>query len=68
MTRQEIAAVLIDELGRRVGPGEIGRIARGGHVPLGYYKDPVKTAAMFVEVDGERPSSRVRPEVLRLEL
>jgi 3-oxocholest-4-en-26-oate---CoA ligase len=48
------STIVIDEQGRRVGPGEIGRIARGGHVPLGYYKDPVKTAAMFVQVDGER--------------
>src|SRR6266567_4409251 len=44
--------VVIDDDGRRVGPGETGRLARGGHVPLGYYKDPVKTAAMFAEVDG----------------
>jgi acyl-CoA synthetase (AMP-forming)/AMP-acid ligase II len=48
------STIVIDDDGRRVGPGEIGRIARGGHVPLGYYKDPVKTAAMFVAVDGER--------------
>jgi 3-oxocholest-4-en-26-oate---CoA ligase len=48
------STIVIDEEGKRVGPGEIGRIARGGHVPLGYYKDPVKTAAMFAEVDGER--------------
>jgi 3-oxocholest-4-en-26-oate---CoA ligase len=46
--------IVIDDNGRPVGPGEIGRIGRGGHVPLGYYKDPVKTAAMFVEVDGTR--------------
>ena len=46
--------IVIDDNGRPVGPGEIGRIGRGGHVPLGYYKDPVKTAAMFVEVDGAR--------------
>jgi 3-oxocholest-4-en-26-oate---CoA ligase len=48
------STIVIDEDGKRVGPGQIGRIARGGHVPLGYYKDPVKTAAMFAEVDGER--------------
>ncbi|HEX7992803.1 MAG TPA: acyl-CoA synthetase [Streptosporangiaceae bacterium] len=48
------STIVIDDDGRKVGAGEIGRIARGGHVPLGYYKDPVKTAAMFVEVDGER--------------
>jgi 3-oxocholest-4-en-26-oate---CoA ligase len=46
--------VVIDEHGQRVGPGQTGRLARGGNVPLGYYKDPVKTAAMFAEVDGER--------------
>jgi 3-oxocholest-4-en-26-oate---CoA ligase len=46
--------IVIDDNGRPVGPGEIGRIGRGGHVPLGYYKDPVKTAEMFVEVDGVR--------------
>ncbi len=23
-------------------------------MPLGYYKDPVRTAAMFAEVDGRR--------------
>jgi 3-oxocholest-4-en-26-oate---CoA ligase len=48
------STIVIDDDGRPVGPGEIGRIGRGGHIPLGYYKDPVKTAAMFVEVDGER--------------
>jgi 3-oxocholest-4-en-26-oate---CoA ligase len=46
--------IVIGDDGRPVGPGEIGRLARGGHVPLGYYKDPVKTAAMFVQVDGRR--------------
>ena len=45
---------MIDENNRPVGPGGIGRIARGGHIPLGYYKDPVKTAALFAEVDGVR--------------
>ncbi|HEY6798273.1 MAG TPA: acyl-CoA synthetase [Kineosporiaceae bacterium] len=46
--------VVLDENDRPVQPGEIGRLARGGYVPIGYYKDPVKTAAMFVEVDGTR--------------
>ena len=32
----------------------IGRLARGGYIPLGYYKDPEKTARLFVEVDGKR--------------
>ncbi len=46
--------IVIDDDNRRVAPGEIGRLARGGHVPIGYYKDPEKTASIFVEVDGER--------------
>ena len=48
------STIVIDEHNRPVAPGEVGRIARGGHVPLGYYKDPVKTAALFAEVDGAR--------------
>jgi acyl-CoA synthetase (AMP-forming)/AMP-acid ligase II len=32
----------------------VGRVAVSGAVPLGYYKDPEKTAATFVVVDGER--------------
>jgi acyl-CoA synthetase (AMP-forming)/AMP-acid ligase II len=48
------STIVIDEHNRPVGPGEIGRIARGGHIPLGYFKDPVKTAALFAEVDGAR--------------
>jgi 3-oxocholest-4-en-26-oate---CoA ligase len=46
--------IVLDESGRRAGPGQTGRLARGGYIPLGYYNDPVKTAAMFTEVDGER--------------
>jgi acyl-CoA synthetase (AMP-forming)/AMP-acid ligase II len=46
--------IVLDSRDRPVGPGQVGRIARGGHVPLGYYKDPVKTAKMFAEVDGRR--------------
>ena len=36
------------------GSGEPGFIARGGAVPLGYYKDPEKTAKTYWEVDGVR--------------
>ena len=48
-------AVLDDDL-RPVPPGsgQVGRLARRGHVPLGYHKDEVKTAATFVTVDGVR--------------
>ena len=30
------------------GTGVVGRLARGGNIPLGYYNDPEKTAATFV--------------------
>jgi acyl-CoA synthetase (AMP-forming)/AMP-acid ligase II len=36
------------------GSGETGMLAQRGHIPLGYYNDPEKTAKTFVEVDGER--------------
>ena len=49
----ESTMVLDDDL-NPVAPGEMGRIARSGHLPLGYYKDPEKTAATFVEKDGKR--------------
>jgi 3-oxocholest-4-en-26-oate---CoA ligase len=48
------STIVIDEHNRQVGRGQVGRIARGGHIPLGYYKDQVKTAALFAEVDGVR--------------
>ncbi|MDQ1706216.1 MAG: 3-oxocholest-4-en-26-oate---CoA ligase [Frankiaceae bacterium] len=49
------SAVLGDDLKPIVpGSGDIGRLAQRGHVPLGYYKDPEKTAASFVTIDGER--------------
>ncbi|MEU9883271.1 acyl-CoA synthetase [Streptomyces phaeochromogenes] len=34
--------------------GEVGRVAQRGHVPLGYYNDPKKTAETFFEKDGAR--------------
>ncbi|MGW0732037.1 acyl-CoA synthetase [Streptomyces sp. NPDC002851] len=37
-----------------VAVGEPGRLAQRGHVPLGYYNDPAKTAETFFEQDGER--------------
>lgn len=46
--------IVIDEANQPVGPGVVGRIARGGHIPLGYYKDEAKTKALFTEVDGKR--------------
>jgi acyl-CoA synthetase (AMP-forming)/AMP-acid ligase II len=45
--------VLGDDL-RPAPPGVVGRIARSGPIPLGYYKDAEKTAATFPVVDGVR--------------
>ena len=52
---RDITTVLDDDL-RQVAPGSgvVGRLATRGHVPLGYYNDPVKTASTFVELDGVR--------------
>jgi acyl-CoA synthetase (AMP-forming)/AMP-acid ligase II len=36
--------------------GAVGRLGRGGNVPVGYYKDPEKSANTFFEVDGLRYS------------
>jgi acyl-CoA synthetase (AMP-forming)/AMP-acid ligase II len=48
--------IVIDDEGRVAAPGVVGRLARGGHIPLGYYKDPVKSATLLTEVDGVRYS------------
>jgi acyl-CoA synthetase (AMP-forming)/AMP-acid ligase II len=41
---------VLDEDLRRIEPGsgKIGKLARTGNLPIGYYKDPEKTAATFV--------------------
>jgi len=51
-------AVVITEDGREVAPGsgEAGLVAVRGPMPLGYYKDPQKTAQTFRVVNGERMS------------
>jgi len=48
--------VLADDLRSVLPPGspETGWLARTGHVPLGYYKDPAKTAKTFPVIDGVR--------------
>ncbi|MFN8016693.1 MAG: acyl-CoA synthetase [Acidimicrobiales bacterium] len=50
-------AVVLDEELRPLPPGtgEVGKLARGGNIPIGYYKDPKKTAETFVTApDGTR--------------
>lgn len=45
--------------------GAVGRLGRCGNVPLGYYKDPEKSAATFLVIDGVRysvPGDRARIE------
>jgi acyl-CoA synthetase (AMP-forming)/AMP-acid ligase II len=51
-------ACVIDDEGRPLAPGSgvAGRLAVRGHIPLGYYKDPVKTAATFPVIGGVRHS------------
>ncbi|MBW2400732.1 MAG: AMP-binding protein, partial [Deltaproteobacteria bacterium] len=38
---------------RRAQLGEMGIFARSGHLPLGYYGDPEKTARTMIQVDGK---------------
>ena len=49
---------LFDENDQEITPGsdKVGRVAAGGLVPLGYFKDPEKSAATFREIDGVRYS------------
>ena len=43
---------LIDDEGRIVNvPGAEGTLARTGYLPVGYYGDPVKTAATFIRIE-----------------
>jgi acyl-CoA synthetase (AMP-forming)/AMP-acid ligase II len=51
----DTTAVLDDDL-QPVAPGsgDVGRLARRGRIPLGYYNDAEKTAATFIEKDGVR--------------
>jgi len=48
--------VVLDEHGDAVQPGSgvVGHLARGGYVPIGYYKDEAKTKSIFVEHAGRR--------------
>ncbi|HXQ44706.1 MAG TPA: acyl-CoA synthetase [Acidimicrobiales bacterium] len=36
------------------GSGVVGKIARSGNIPVGYYNDPKKTAEVFITVKGKR--------------
>lgn len=49
---------VLDADGNEVEPGSgvIGKVARTGHIPLGYYKDEAKTAETFRTYNGKRYS------------
>jgi acyl-CoA synthetase (AMP-forming)/AMP-acid ligase II len=51
----ESTTVLDDDL-RPVKPGSgaMGKLARRGRLPIGYYNDPEKTAKTFLTIDGQR--------------
>jgi acyl-CoA synthetase (AMP-forming)/AMP-acid ligase II len=50
--------VVDEETGLDVEPGrdQVGLVAMGGRIPLGYFKDPEKSAATFRVLDGVRYS------------
>ena len=49
-------AMVIDDDGNVLGPGDTGMLAVGGPCPLGYHKDAEKTARTFRLVGGTRVS------------
>ncbi len=51
-----VNAAVFTEDGRRVAPGsgERGQVATSGFLPLGYYKDEIKTARTFKTFEGRR--------------
>jgi 3-oxocholest-4-en-26-oate---CoA ligase len=56
VTKTEYMDVIIDEPDqprRHAKRGETGIFARAGHIPMGYYNDPEKTAKTFVDVEGK---------------
>jgi 3-oxocholest-4-en-26-oate---CoA ligase len=60
----EHTAVLDDDLAP-VAPGEVGKLARSGWIPLGYRGDPERTATTFPVIDGVRWS--IPGDLARLE-
>ncbi|MFI0449051.1 acyl-CoA synthetase [Actinomadura sp. 6N118] len=53
MMKPEVS--VLDEDLKPAAPGEIGKLARRGHIPIGYYNDPEKTATtFFTDAEGTR--------------
>jgi len=64
LTRNETTDVAVDGV-RFAKPGETGILVRMGHLPLGYFKDPQKTAATFAMIEGKRCS--ISGDIARLD-
>ena len=58
LPRNETTDVAIEENGawRFAKPGEMGILVRMGNLPLGYFRDPKKTAETFTQIEGKRCS------------
>lgn len=54
--RLAAGATVVDESGHELPhePGRTGLLAYGGIAPLGYFRDPERTATVYLEVDGHR--------------
>ena len=52
--RMNDETTVLSEDGQICGVGEVGKLARSGFIPLGYYKDAEKTAATFPTFAGRR--------------
>ena len=53
----DVAVFTTDHKPLVAGSPEPGFIARGGNIPVGYWKDPEKTAKTFPVIDGQRWST-----------
>ena len=53
VVKSDFMGVVVESELRHAEPGETGIFSRSGHIPIGYYNDPEKTAKTFVEVDGK---------------
>jgi fatty-acyl-CoA synthase len=51
---ERIRVITDDGRDVRPGSGEVGMVAVGGRLPLGYHNDPDKTARTFRTIDGRR--------------
>jgi fatty-acyl-CoA synthase len=52
----DVAVDLGEGQWRFAQPGEMGILVRMGNLPLGYFRDPKKTAETFTQIDGKRCS------------